>query len=52
MRKEANRHGAIAMRALFFACLAAIVIATGGAILLNAMQKDVDVAFSTSGVRI
>ena len=39
------------MRVFFFACLAAIVIATGGAIVLDAIQKDSDVAFTTSGVR-
>jgi len=40
------------MRVFFFACVAAIVIATGGAIVLDAIQKDADVAFTTSGVRI
>ena len=40
------------MRVFFFACLAAIVIATGGAIVLDAIQKDADVAFTTSGARI
>jgi len=39
------------MRVFFFACLAATVIATGAAIFLNAIQKDVDVAYSTSGAR-
>jgi hypothetical protein len=40
------------MRSFVAACIAAVVIATGGAFVLNHYQKPADVAFSTSGVRI
>jgi hypothetical protein len=40
------------MRSFVAACIAAAVIATGGAVVLNHYQKPADVAFSTSGVRI
>jgi hypothetical protein len=40
------------MKPFLFACLTAIVIATGAAILLNAIQEDSEHAFSTSGARI
>jgi hypothetical protein len=40
------------MRSFVAACIAAIVIATGSAAVLNHYQKSADAAFSTSGVRI
>jgi len=40
------------MRAFLAACLAIVVLGTGGYFLLNAMQQPAGVAFSTTGVRI
>jgi hypothetical protein len=40
------------MRSFVAACIAAIVIAVGAAVVLNGVQKTAAVAFSTSGVRI
>jgi hypothetical protein len=40
------------MRAFVIACIAAAVIAVGGVMVLDGMQKPVEVAFQTSGVRI
>jgi hypothetical protein len=44
--------GGDAMRAFVVACVAAIVVAVGAAVVLNAIQKPVDHVFATSGVRI
>jgi hypothetical protein len=40
------------MRVFIYACLAAVVIALCSVIILNRVQKPVETAFSTSGVRI
>jgi hypothetical protein len=40
------------MKAFIIACVAAAVIAVCGVVVLNGIQKPVDVAFATSGVRI
>jgi hypothetical protein len=40
------------MRSFIAACIAIIVIAIGGAILLDHYQEPVTAAFTTSGVRI
>ena len=40
------------MKTFFIACIAAVVIALGAVVVLNGIQKPVDVAFSTSAVRI
>jgi hypothetical protein len=40
------------MRAFIAACAAALVIAVCGAVLLNAVNRPVEAAFSTSSVRI
>jgi hypothetical protein len=40
------------MRAFVVACLAAAVIAIGAVVVLNGIQKPVETAFATSGVRI
>ena len=40
------------MKVFIVACIAAAVIAIGGVAVLNGIQKPVDVAFTTSGVRI
>jgi hypothetical protein len=40
------------MRSFVAACIAAIVIAVGGAAVLDHYQKPAAAAFSTSGVRI
>ena len=40
------------MKAFIVACVAAAVIAVCGIAVLNGIQKPVDVAFTTSGVRI
>ena len=40
------------MKAFIIACVAAAVIAVCGVAVLNGIQKPVDVAYSTSGVRI
>jgi hypothetical protein len=40
------------MRAFVVACIAAAVIAVAAVVVLNGIQKPVEVAFQTSGVRI
>jgi hypothetical protein len=40
------------MKTFLIACLAAGVIALGSVAVLNGIQKPVDSAFSTTGVRI
>ena len=40
------------MKPFIIACIAAAVIAIGGVVVLNEIQKSVDVAYSTSAVRI
>jgi hypothetical protein len=40
------------MRSFIVACIAAAVIAIGAAVVLNNIQKPVDVAYTTSAVRI
>ena len=40
------------MRAFIAACAAALVIAIGGAVVLNSVNKPVDQAYATSGARI
>ena len=40
------------MKAFIVACIAAAVIAIGGVVVLDGIQKPVEVAFQTSGVRI
>ncbi len=40
------------MKAFVVACIAAAVIAVCGVAVLNGIQKPVDVAYATSGVRI
>jgi hypothetical protein len=40
------------MRAFFAACAAALIIAICGAVVLNSVNKPVESAYTTSGVRI
>jgi hypothetical protein len=40
------------MRSFITACIAAIVIAVVGAVVLNQVQEPVSVAFTTVGVRL
>jgi hypothetical protein len=40
------------MGAFVIACIAAAVIAIGAVVVLNRVQEPVDVAFTTSAVRI
>jgi hypothetical protein len=40
------------MKIFFLACITAAVIATGAAFLLNTIQKDSKIAYTTSGARI
>jgi len=40
------------MRAFVAACAAALIIAVCGAVVLNAVNKPVESAYSTAGVRI
>ena len=40
------------MRTFIVACVAAIIIAVIGGIVLNSVQEPVDKAFSTTGVRL
>jgi hypothetical protein len=40
------------MKSFVIACVAAVVIAVGGALVLNHFQKTSEVAFSTAGVRV
>jgi hypothetical protein len=40
------------MKSFIVACIAAAVIAIGAVVVLNSIQKPVETAFSTTGVRI
>jgi hypothetical protein len=40
------------MRAFIVACIAAVVIAVCAVVVLNSVQEPVNVAFTTSAVRI
>jgi len=40
------------MRAFLLACVAAVVIAIVGVVLLNGIQESADQAFTTSAVRL
>jgi hypothetical protein len=40
------------MKPFIIACIAAVAIAACGVVVLNEIQKPVDVAFTTSAVRI
>ena len=40
------------MKSFVIACVAALVIAVGGALVLNHFQKTAEVAFSTTGARV
>jgi hypothetical protein len=40
------------MKTFIIACVAAVVIAIIGGVVLNGMQESVDKAFSTSAVRL
>ena len=40
------------MKTFFVACIAAAVIAVGAVLVLNGIQKPVESAYSTTGVRI
>ena len=40
------------MKTFIMACIAAIVIAAIGGVVLNSIQEPVDKAFSTTGVRL
>ena len=40
------------MKAFIAACIAAAVIAVGAVVVLDSVQKPVDDAFTTTGVRI
>jgi hypothetical protein len=44
--------GRTAMRSFIIACIAAVVIAAIGAIILNFVQEPADVAFTTESARI
>jgi len=40
------------MRVYLISCIVAIIVAAGAAYVLNELQQDSNVAYSTSGVRI
>jgi cell division protein FtsN len=40
------------MKTFIVACVAAVIIAVIGGVVLNSMQEPVDKAFSTTGVRL
>ncbi len=40
------------MKTFIIACVAAVIIAVIGGVVLNGMQESVDQAFSTSAVRL
>jgi hypothetical protein len=40
------------MKSFLLACVAAVVIATIGGMVLNSIQKPADEAYTTSGVRL
>lgn len=40
------------MRTYLVSCIVALVIAVGAVYVLNAFQKDAQVAYTTTGVRI
>jgi hypothetical protein len=45
-------YGTTGMRSFIMACIAAVVIAAVAAVALSFLQEPVDVAFTTSGVRL
>jgi hypothetical protein len=47
-----NKTRGTPMKTFIIACIAAAVIAVGAVVVLNGVQKPVDVAFTTSAVRI
>ena len=40
------------MKTFIIACVAAVIIAAIGGVVLNSMQEPVDKAFTTTGVRL
>jgi hypothetical protein len=40
------------MKSFVFACVAALVIAVAGAVVLNQFQKSAEAAYSTVGARV
>jgi hypothetical protein len=46
------KKGAGQMKSFIMACVAAIVIAVIGGVVLNTIQEPVDKAYTTSGVRL
>jgi hypothetical protein len=40
------------MRVYLVSCVVALIIAAGAVIVLNSVQKDAQVAYTTTGVRI
>ena len=40
------------MRSFIVACVAALIVATIGAVVLNSLQEPVSVAFATESVRL
>ena len=40
------------MRVYLFSCIVAVLVALGAMYALNEIQKDANVAYSTTGVRI
>ena len=40
------------MKAFVIACIAVVVIAVGGALVLEGVQRSAETAYSTTGVRI
>jgi hypothetical protein len=50
--RQRHERGNLSMRAFIAACIAAAVIAVCAVVVLNRVQEPVDVAFTTSAVRI
>ena len=48
----AEKWEAVIMKAFLLACVAAVIIAIIGVVVLNSVQEPVDQAFTTSAVRL
>jgi uncharacterized membrane protein YfcA len=47
-----QKKGSVIMKAFLLACIAAVIIAIIGVVVLNSIQESADQAFTTSAVRL
>jgi hypothetical protein len=52
LRRPRRMGEGLLVRSFVIACLAALIIAIGGAVILDKFQKPADMAYQTSGVRL